>query len=332
MALDVIGRVVLDVELDSQRRSNALVDGLRDQTRWLLFGGEANPLAVLNPVRYVMRRYNTWRMNHFLYPEVDGRLASFQTTERTKSILDLALSTYFATSTENDTSERKSFDKSTESELKKFVVAQVKQFMFSGHDTTSSAICYLFYALSQNAVALSRIRAEHDKVFSTDLEQAAAMLSKEPSRLNKLPYTLAIIKETLRLYPPVSSPREGQTGFNVRDDEGHQFPTAGFMVWGNPQTIHRDPAYWPSPDEFIPERWIVPPEDPLHPVKGAWRAFEWGPRNCIGQDLAMNEMKIILVLTIRRFSIIPAYDEVDKTSKVTGRTVYGEGGYQIQRA
>ena len=180
--------------------------------------------------------------------------------------------------------------------------------------------------------ALERLRAEHDEILGTDLEKAASTLSEKPFLLNKLPYTLAVIKETLRLYPPVSSTREGQAGFNIRDEQGRDFPTAGFMVWGIPQAIQRDPAYWPSPDLFLPDRWMVSPDQPLHPVKGAWRAFEWGPRNCIGQELAINEMKIILVLTVRRFTVEPAYEELDRFRKSGPRSVYGERGYQVLRA
>ena len=105
------------------------------------------------------------------------------------------------------------------------------------------------------------------------------------------------------------------------------------MVWANPQPVHRDPAYWPQPERFWPERWLEPPGDPIHPVEGAWRPFEYGPRNCIGQELAMLEMKIIMVLTLRKFSIKPVSEELDRQKPSKGvRIVNGERGYQIQRA
>ena len=156
------------------------------------------------------------------------------------------------------------------------------------------------------------------------LERAATIITEETAILNRLPYTLAVIKETLRLYPAVSSPPAGEPSFNVVE-KGRQYPTNEFLVWANPQTLQRDPAYWPQADVFLPERWLVPVEHALHPVKGAWRAIEHGPRNCIGQELAMMEMKVILVMAARRFDIKPVYEELDR-GRSSGhiRTVYGE--------
>ena len=161
---------------------------------------------------------------------------------------------------------------------------------------------------------LERVRSEHDAVFGTNIDHAAEAIKDDPSVLNQLPYTSAIIKESLRLYPTVSSTRAGEPGFHIHDEKGRKYPTDGFMVWANPQTIQRDPEYWPKPDKLIPERWLVPSTDPLHPVKGAWRPFEYGPRNCIGQELAIMEMKIILVMVS---DITTIYDELDKKAQNT---------------
>ncbi|KAL9117956.1 MAG: hypothetical protein Q9187_005502 [Circinaria calcarea] len=236
--------------------------------------------------------------------------------------MDLALTAYLGENLEKNVAQ--GIDKT----FKKFAMSQIKLFLFSGHDTTSSSICYLFYVLSQNPSALNRIRIEHNRVFGSDPTMAASLITEHTYLLNQLPYTLAVIKETLRLYPAVSSTRAGEPGFNVTDDNGRQFPTNGFLVWANPQTIQRDPAYWPQADEFIPQRWLVPPGDVLHPSKGTWRPFEYGPRNCIGQELAMIEMKIVMVMTLRIFDIRSAYEEIDgkgQSGKI--KTVYGERGY-----
>ncbi len=301
------------------------------QIRWLTFG--ADPFERYNPFRPFVHWYNTRRMNKYVSRELKTRMAnrtgseSVQTAKRTRTVIDLALDAYVTESLGEQTNQ------GMDSTFQKFAMSQIKLFLFSGHDTTSSSVCYLFYVLSANPTALSRVRTEHDEVFGSDLDETPSVVTQNPFLLNQLPYTLAVIKETLRMYPAVSSTRAGEPGFDVTDDQGHRFPTDGFLVWANSQTVHRDPAYWPQPDEFIPERWLVPPRDPLHPMKGAWRPFEYGPRNCIGQELAMVEMKIIMVMTLRRFQIMPVYEELDRhkpSRKV--RTVYGERGYQIQRA
>lgn len=304
------------------------------QIRWLTFGADVNPFKRYNPLRPLVHWYNSQRMNRYVSREFDTRMAnyqdldSFQSFHQTKTVIDLALAAYLSANPEKEPT------KTVDATFKNFAMSQIKLFLFSGHDTTSSSICYIFYVLSLNPSELGRVCAEHDEILGSDLDKTASLITQDPFLLNQLPYTLAVIKETLRMYPAVSSARAGEPGFNVTDDQGRQFPTDGFLVWANCQTVQRDPTYWPRPDEFLPERWLVPPNDPLHPVKGAWRPFEYGPRNCIGQELAMIEMKVVMVMTLRKFHIKPVYEEMDH-GRLFGkavRTVYGERGYQIQRA
>lgn len=73
--------------------------------------------------------------------------------------------------------------------------------------------------------------------------------------------------------------------------------------------MQRHPDYWPDPEAFIPERWLVREGDPLRPVKNAWRPFELGARGCVGQELAMTELRMLLALMVRDLDIIPAYEE-----------------------
>ena len=337
LAMDVIGRVVLDSQLDSQKRPNPLVDGLRMQIRWLTFGADVNPFVRYNPVRPLVHLYNTRRMNNYVANVLERRMIAYKKEQGneglrgTKSIMDLSLAAYM--SEYHSKEDANTATKAVDSTYKAFAMSQIKLFLFSGHDTTSSTICYIFYVLSRYPEDLARVQAELNSILGPEGGKTGSAIAENPALLNRLPYTLAVLKEVLRLYPAVSSVRAGEPGFNVTDDSGRRFPTDKLLVWANPQTIHRDPAYWPQADHFLPDRWLVPPGHELYPIKGAWRPFEHGPRNCIGQELAMIEMKIIMVFTLRRFDIRPVYEEVDLHKK-HGRamTVYGERGYQIQRA
>ena len=265
-------------------------------------------------------------MNNYITQKIDSRFADIQIEGSNKSIMDLVLTAYLAGNVE-----RKPQD--LDGTFKKFTMNQIKLFLFSGHDTTSSTVCYLFYILASNPTILARIRAEHTSVIGSDHIKAISIIRSDPFLLNKLHYTLAVIKEVMRMFPAVSGTRAGEPNFSVIDETGRRFPTDGFLVWDNPQAIHRDPRYWPRPDDFIPERWLVAPDDPLHPIKGAWRPFSQGPRNCIGQELAVIEMKVIMVMTARTFDIRLAYEDLDHAKGIKGiRTVYGERGYQIARA
>ena len=206
----------------------------------------------------------------------------------------------------------------------------IKVFMLAGHDTTSSTICYAAHALSKHPESLAKVLKEYDDVFGSDVTQTATRIKEDPYLINKLPYTVAIIKETLRLWPPASSVRKGEPGFFIHYD-GKQYPTEDFMVWPLVFAIQHEPGLWPSPYSFLPERWLVDEGDPLYPIKGAWRPFEFGPRNCIGQELAMIETKVILALMLRQFDIRAVYDELDSKQRGQGikTTPEGERAYQV---
>ncbi|SLM34293.1 cytochrome p450 [Lasallia pustulata] len=329
LTVDVIGRVTLDTRFNQQRSKHDMMEALRSQVRWLPARTILNPLSPVTVLRPLVYWYNTRRMNDFISRELDTRLATHQNghvvdkAKRSKSVIDLALQRYMA---------EKPADKAIkgmDAIFKTVAMCQIKLFVFAGHDTTASTICWLYHLLSKNPPALSRLRAEHDSIFGTDLAQTASLIASNPHLLNQLPYTLAVIKETLRLYPPASSTRNGEPGFSFTDPSGRHFPTHGFLVWSVHQATHREPSQWPQPDTFLPERWLVAPGDPLYPIKGAWRPFEFGPRNCIGQELALLEVRIVLALTVREFDVRAAYEEWDRLNPGKGGRVNGERAYQV---
>jgi cytochrome P450 len=124
-------------------------------------------------------------------------------------------------------------------------------------------------------------------------------------------YTLAVIKEILRLWTPASGARIGRKGFFITDPaSGESIDTDGLLIWTVSMAMHRDKAIWGDDvDEFKPERFLANNADKV--PADAWRPFEKGPRNCIGQELALIEMKVILAMTVREFDFKAAYDELD---------------------
>lgn len=310
-----------DTQLNTQTSENTMVNALKRQMRWLPFLGQLNPWERWHPFRPLVHWCNARTMNEYLYPELDRQIATFraQSSEPTKSIVRLALQTYLA---QDDS------PKDVDETFKTFAISQIKQFLFSGYDTTSSTVCYMFYLLSTHPAVLDRVRDEHDRTLGSSLDQKVQKLKEEPYVLNQLPYSLAVCKETLRLFPTASTLRAGEPGFQVQDGQGRLLPTEGFMVWGISQHLHRDKTYWDQPDVFRPDRWLVGPEDPRYPVKGAWRPFEFGPRNCIGQELALIDMKIAMVLVLSMFDIAIAYTEIDRQKPRRPNNVNGERAYQ----
>ncbi|TRX90303.1 hypothetical protein FHL15_008848 [Xylaria flabelliformis] len=151
--------------------------------------------------------------------------------------------------------------------------------------------------------------SKYDDVFGTGLfiDEHVQIIKNDSSLLYQIPYTLAVIKEVLRIFPPAGRLRDGRPDLFSSDEEGQRYPTENCHICTLHLAMHHCPAVFPKPDEFIPERRLVDAEHPLHPVKVSWREFEWGQRICIGQTLELMELKVALVMTARMVDITPAY-------------------------
>ncbi len=265
-------------------------------------------------------------MNRWIVPRLEARYSANRGTVSSKSVIDLALNAYHEEILVGASKGTTGMD----STFRDFATSQLKLFVFAGHDTTASTICYVYHNLWQSPSALAQMREEHDSVFRSSIEDAEMMIENDPHILNALTFTIAVIKETLRLFPVVTTTRQGVADVILIDSEGRQFPTDKCLVWGNHHGLHRNPRYWPKPDQFLPQRWLVAEGDPLHPIKNAWWPFEFGPRTCIGQELAMMEIKMILVMTIRELNIKGGFSEWDQLHPKNGiREVRGERAYQM---
>lgn len=283
-----------------------------------------NPFKRWNPIRPLTEWYNGKTMNRYLNAELDKRYEDWRTNEpstRARSVMDMAIASYM--------SERKVAAK-LDADFKKWATVQIRLFLFAGHDSTAATIVYSLYMLSKHPDAMARVRAELDEVFGEGINSAASVLKKHPERINKLAYTNAVIKETMRLFPPASGMRGGLPGVFLLDKSGNKYPTEDINIWVVHGAIQRNPEYWPEPHSFLPGRWLVEPNHPLYPPKGGWRPFEVGPRNCVGQTLAMLDIKITLAMTVREFDVHDQYDEWDRLHPSSNiKTVFGERAYQV---
>lgn len=159
---------------------------------------------------------------------------------------------------------------------------------FAGHETTARTMTFAWYALAANPHVLETLHAELDRVLGDQMPTVAA--------LHELPYTLAVIKEALRLYPAAP--------FYIRDVVqpdtlmGHPLPV-GASVMLSPYYTHRHPDFWPDPERFDPERWTPEREAARHPY--AYHPFAAGQRICIGNNFSLLESHLLLALLAQRF-------------------------------
>ncbi|KAK0618904.1 cytochrome P450 [Immersiella caudata] len=174
-----------------------------------------------------------------------------------------------------------------------------KGMLAAGFGTTTDTSSYILMLLSVFPHALAQLRAEHSSIFPPSPSATLSLLRANPAITKDLPYTTAVIQETLRLFPigmVVRKPPPSMTSFELN---GRTYPVRpehyfGIMCYSS----HYDPAIFPSPSAFRPERFLT--EEPDFP-RNAYRPFERGLRSCIGQNLAMEEMKIALVMLARWF-------------------------------
>jgi cytochrome P450 len=206
-------------------------------------------------------------------------------------------------------------------------VSQIKSFLFAGQDTTAILIQWLCFELSKaswspdHARILKKLEKEHDDVFGQHggpfnaleiLGRTGELAQKETEAIlgNRLPYTTAFLKEILRLHPPASTARRvpelspvNPTPVTVKisNSQGNveSVQINGLRQYVSQYLIHRNKAVWgEDAHEFRPDRWLDEEYMAKIPT-GAWRPFERGPRNCIGQELAWLEGKVVLCAIAR---------------------------------
>lgn len=161
----------------------------------------------------------------------------------------------------------------------------------AGHETTAVSMGWTLHLLTQHPDVLARLRAEVSAVLGDERMPS-------PDRFRALPYTLQVIQESLRLYPPVW----------IMSRLAHADDRIGsYVIPGNttaivcPYLLHRDPASWPDPDRFDPDRFAPGWEKQRHSY--AYLPFGGGPRLCIGNQFALMEMQIMLAMLVRTFDI-----------------------------
>ena len=205
-----------------------------------------------------------------------------------------------------------------------FTDQQVKEqaltFVLAGSETTGNLMSWVFYVLLTHDHVLAACREEVDRVLPNGIEPSNEHLAD-------LVVCEAIINETLRLYPP--APLVGR--YCIHE---HVIGTArplripvGTTIMVNNYILHRRSDLWSNPNEFDYTRWMRDPKTnmkPKLPHPFAYAPFAAGPRNCIGQNFASLEAKIMLAMFVQRcnFELVPG-QKIVLDFKITMRPKYG---------
>jgi len=188
--------------------------------------------------------------------------------------------------------------------------------LLAGHETTASTLGWAFHLIDEHPEVGERLHAEAVEVLGDRLP--------EHEDLRRLTYTVAVVEEVMRLYPPVwLLPRIAQA-----DDEigGYHVP-AGSDVVVVPYTLHRHPGFWTDAERFDPGRFTAAERPPRY----AYLPFGAGPRFCIGNSLGVMEAVFVLAMAARDLELRKVPGKVVEPEAMLSLRVRGGLPMTVQR-
>lgn len=165
--------------------------------------------------------------------------------------------------------------------------------VMAGYHTSGVAVSWALHLLAHHPEVAQRLRDELDRVLGDRPAPAY-------DELKSLDYLERVVKEAMRRYPPGPYAARELPEDLVLDD--YLIPagtTLMYPIWA----IHLNPAYWPEPERFDPDRFTA--AEAQRRPKFAFIPFGFGPRSCEGAALAMVEIKLMLAVLVKRFDFVP---------------------------
>ncbi|XP_052023568.1 cytochrome P450 3A25-like [Apodemus sylvaticus] len=173
------------------------------------------------------------------------------------------------------------------------MAAQSVIFIFGGYDATSTSISFIMYELATHPDVQKKLQDEIDR----------ALPNKGPVTydvLMDMEYLDMVVNESLRLYPIVSRLER----VSKKDVEiNGVFIPKGTVVSIPIYPLHRNPEYWPEPEEFHPERFSKENKGNIDPY--IYLPFGNGPRNCLGMRFSLISMKLAVIGVLQNFTVQP---------------------------
>ncbi|CAK4637962.1 unnamed protein product [Aphanomyces euteiches] len=271
---------------------------------WVLIGTRILPGFLSMPIPSLLRRRQAQAILRQVVNKVIEHKLAGGNAEGPQDLLDLIL------------------PQSTSQEA----IVHTMTFLGAGHETSTSALSWIFAALITHPAAAAKVRQEYNQVRTkfTSLKHWEAV--------NALKYTLAVIQESMRLNAVVAKVARRTCAHDdfVPMQEGPSiFVPAGTAIEINIAALNRHPKYWTSPDEFMPERFLE--------GTAAWNAdlalrdgkshafyyipFSAGSKNCIGQRFGLVEMQVIVATMIGQFDF-RLTNQADLRAKYNGVTTF----------
>lgn len=166
---------------------------------------------------------------------------------------------------------------------------EILTILFAGHETTSTTVTWLLYALSQNPDVEKKLLREIDQVLGQSEVTA--------ENIQKCEYLSMCLDETLRMFSTASLlTREAAEGTQL----GGYPIRKGTPIAVHTFVVHHNPRYWKDPEVFDPERFSAENKSKIMP--GSYIPFGLGPRICLGKRFALTEAKVIAAKLLQRYT------------------------------
>lgn len=222
------------------------------------------------------------KVHHYINGVLDTRLA-MKEAEYPNDLLSKLI-----TAEDPETGERMSHELLRDEALTNF---------FAGYETSARSMSHAWYALAKNPDVKAKLHEELDRELGDELPTLET--------LKRLPYTLRIIKETLRLYPPAPMYAKDVIDEDVIDGYRIEKGSTALIF---PYFTHRHPDFWDEPERFEPDRHAPEAEKARHPQ--AYHPFSSGQRICLGSHFSLLETHIMLAILAQRFDLqfLPNYE------------------------
>ncbi|XP_078096281.1 cytochrome P450 3A30-like [Mustelus asterias] len=297
-SMDVITSTAFSVDVDSLNNPNdPFVRNIKKITEFSIFDPALIFTFIFPTLSSILHKlgFSTFPrdVNEFFMSVLSDLKAKRQKgvhTDRVDFLQLMVDSQMTETSSQNQDDVSKSTDKAlTDTEI----LAQALTFIFAGYETSSSTLSFAAYNLAMHPDLQKKLQQEIDEAFP----------NKAPPTYDgvmQLEYMEMVISETLRLFPPVS--RLERVCKKDVQLSGVNIPK-GTVVMVPAYVLHRDPAYWPEPEEFRPERFSKENRESRDPC--VFLPFGMGPRNCIGMRFAQLAMKMALASFLQHLTFVP---------------------------
>jgi cytochrome P450 len=287
LALDITGRAIFGRTFHAQTDAKAPVLVALQENLKEIQARESNPFRFLNWKANKKFHENAELVRRVAQQAIEDRRRT-ENWDQTKDLLSILMK---SNEKENDQIDSGKFPDTINSKNDSAgdyqIAIELEVFLSAGHETTAHSMAWTLYHLARNSAILKQLQEEVDAVLGK---------RKFPSQedITRLPFLDCVIKESMRLSPvaPIGSLRQQLEDIDIC---GFRIPK-GVTVWVPFYPMFLNPELWDDPTEFRPSRFNGFMND------SKYIPFSSGPRNCIGQTMAMQEMRIAISSIVKNYT------------------------------